>query len=36
MSHTGKNILQEMCSVLIKNYLSAKADYALLSVMLIY
>lgn len=24
MSVTGKNILKEMCSVLIKNYLSAK------------
>lgn len=36
MSLTGKNIWKEMCSVLIKNYFSTKADYALLNVMFIY
>lgn len=36
MSLTGKNILKEICSVLIKNYLSTKADYAILNVMFIY
>lgn len=33
---TGKDILKEMCFMLIKNYLSTKADYALLNVMCIY
>lgn len=36
MSLTGKNILKEICAVLIKNYLSTKADYAILNVMFIY
>lgn len=36
MSLTGKNILKEMCSVLIENYLSTKADYAVLTVIFIY
>lgn len=33
---TGKNILKEMCFVLIKNYLPTKADCAVLNVMFIY
>lgn len=36
MSLTEKNILKEMCCVVIKNYLSTKADYAVLNVMFIY
>lgn len=36
MSVTEKNILKEMCCVLINNYLSTKTDYAVLNVMFIY